>query len=134
MKRGKVIYQERISRSDLRENPENLYVFGDNMARAGYGGQAREMRGEPNAVGIVTKWAPGRAEKDYFTDSDFFRDKVPAEICKAFELLHEHLNSGKDIVIPSSGIGTGLAELELRAPKLYVYIQEKIADLEGVSK
>jgi hypothetical protein len=48
-----------IYRRDLRANPESLYLFGDNTKRVGIGGQAREMRGEPNAVGIATKNAPG---------------------------------------------------------------------------
>jgi hypothetical protein len=55
-----LIFQEWITRKDLRENPDKRYVFGDNVERRGYGGQAKEMRGEPNAIGVVTKWAPRR--------------------------------------------------------------------------
>ena len=53
-----VIYQKRICRDDLRRNPNAVYIFGDNEARTGLGGQAREMRGEPNAMGIATKRSP----------------------------------------------------------------------------
>jgi hypothetical protein len=53
-----IIYQKYIKREDLRANPTVLYVFGDNEARTGLGGQAKEMRGEPNAVGIATKASP----------------------------------------------------------------------------
>jgi redox-sensitive bicupin YhaK (pirin superfamily) len=42
-----------------------LFVFGDNLRRTGFGGQAAEMRGEPNAVGI----APGYEQK-HFADAD----------------------------------------------------------------
>lgn len=47
-----VVKQDQIMRRDLLDNQDKLYVFGDNMVRRGFGGQAREMRGEPNAVGI----------------------------------------------------------------------------------
>jgi hypothetical protein len=50
-----IIYQKFIRRQDLRNNRDKFYVFGDNMQRIGYGGQARDMRGEPNAIGAVTK-------------------------------------------------------------------------------
>ena len=63
---GTITFQERITRADLRANPDTLYVFGDNMRRRGMGGQAAEMRGEPNAVGIPTKWRPSRTEWDFF--------------------------------------------------------------------
>ena len=53
-----IIYQKFIYRSDLKANPSVLYLFGDNLQRVGLGGQAKEMRGEPNAVGIATKKAP----------------------------------------------------------------------------
>ena len=47
-----------------------VFVFGDNMERCGFGGQAAAMRGEPNAVGVPTKWAPGSAPADFFCDDD----------------------------------------------------------------
>lgn len=41
-----------IKRQDLKSNPNTQYLFGDNLKRSGFGGQAKEMRGEPNAIGI----------------------------------------------------------------------------------
>ena len=38
-----VIRQKMIYRQDLGENTDILYVFGDNLERYGYGGQAKEM-------------------------------------------------------------------------------------------
>jgi hypothetical protein len=66
-----IIYQSRIYRADLRANPDVLYVFGDNAIRRGYGGQAGEMRGEPNARGVATKWSPGNHPNDYFSDLQY---------------------------------------------------------------
>jgi len=34
-----------------------FYAFGTSR-RIGFGGQAKEMRGEPNAISVATKWEP----------------------------------------------------------------------------
>lgn len=44
-----------ISRAYVRANRDKLFLFGDNLERRGFGGQAAAMRAEPNAVGIPTK-------------------------------------------------------------------------------
>ena len=33
-----------ITRDKIKENPDVLYLFGDNLLRKGLGGQAKEMR------------------------------------------------------------------------------------------
>ena len=63
-----ILFRHMIYRKQLKDNPNILYVFGDNMVRQGYGGQAREMRGEPNAVGIPTKWRPDNTDGAFFYD------------------------------------------------------------------
>lgn len=128
---GRVIRQKYITRADLGANPERLYVFGDNMMRHGNGGQAAAMRGMPNAVGIPTKWAPHRGDTAYFNDASFLHDDVRTALADAFYKLWHHLESGRDIVIPSDGIGTGLAELPTRAPAFYAHIIGQISRLEG---
>ena len=120
---GTIHFQKKIYRKDLKDHPEVLYVFGDNMARRGYGGQAREMRGEPNAVGIPTKWLPSTAENAYFTDRLGFT-KIIETIDQDFERLEAHLKVGGEIVWPSYGIGTGLANLGKRAPLIAAYIDK----------
>lgn len=55
-----VKYLAWITRDMLRKEPEARFVFGDNAYRKGFGGQAKEMRGEPNALGVATKWYPGK--------------------------------------------------------------------------
>jgi len=57
---GRVIYLPWIERSMLQADPEARFVFGDNAERWGLGGQAKEMRGEPNAIGVATLWSPGQ--------------------------------------------------------------------------
>jgi hypothetical protein len=100
-----LILIHRYCRADAQANPDVLWVFGDNEARVGYGGQAREMRGEPNAIGIATLAAPGR----YWSDDNLARNC--AVIDKDMEHLFLALQAGRIVVFPMDGVGTGLANL-----------------------
>ena len=121
-------YEKHITRKMLRDNPDILFVFGDNMVEQGYGGQAKEMRGEPNAVGIPTKNYPDIRKRDYFSDADF--DKAKVKIDEAFYRLCKHVKAGGQVVVPIDGVGTGYADLPNKAPKIWGYIQGKFASLE----
>lgn len=126
---GSVVRMHRICRSDVKADRNTVYVFGDNMEGRGLGGQAREMRGEPNAIGVPTKWRPGREERDYFTDDDAKDRDVWHAIHGAFERMRAALAEGRNVVIPFDGLGPGLAELPTRAPKLHRMIEDAIAGL-----
>lgn len=115
------------TRDMARAAPNVLFVFGDNMRREGYGGQARELRGEPNAVGIPTKWKPRRVPDAYFTDKDLSTVKEAIDV--AFDRLERHLREGGDVVWPVDGVGSGLAMLPERAPAIDRYIQGRLARL-----
>jgi hypothetical protein len=104
------------------------------MQRLGLGGQAREMRGEPNAIGIPTKQSPGTATHDYFINSDLQNSQIRGEINKGFKQLRQQLLDNKDIVIPKSGIGTGLSQLEQRAPEILRYIELHIRYLYEITE
>jgi hypothetical protein len=120
-------YQKFITRQDLKDNPDTLYVFGDNLERVGLGGQAAEMRGEPNAVGIPTKRSPGMEEEDFFDNSvECFREFLAA-IQPELMLL---MTWDGDIVWPEDGIGTGLAELRKRSKRVWKFISELEDSLE----
>ena len=129
MSRGNIYKVERYTRFEIRARPAWLYVFGDNMKRRGMGGQAKEARGEINAVGIPTKWAPGTCAQDYFTDGDLYAVRDALDL--SFEKLEAHLAMGGCVVWPADGIGTGLAELPTRAPKIHAYIKERLRRLEN---
>lgn len=118
-----------ITRKMVRAEPGTLFVFGDNIGRKGLRGQAREMRGEPNSVGVPTKWLPTRDANAYFRDDDF--DRVKASIDAQLWKLANHLDHGGKVVWPEDGIGTGLAELETRAPRIFAYIETARAFLEN---
>ena len=121
----KIEYRKTILREDLRNEPEALFVFGDSMARKGLGGQAKEMRYEPNAVGIPTKKHPSMRQDSFFSDIDFSWWVRATK--DDFDRLRDH--KGK-IVWPSDDIGTGLAQLPERAPKIWNFIQDFKLTLE----
>lgn len=122
-------FRKIITRDMLRAEPGTLFVFGDNLLRVGLGGQAKEMRGEPNAVGIPTKKAPRNSDDAFFSDEDF--DTVKPELDAAFAVLEQHLSAGGRVVWPSDGVGTGFAALPSRAPAIWSYLEQRRTALDG---
>lgn len=127
-----VLFQRIIVRSDLRNNPHVMYLFGDNELRKGMGGQAKEMRGEPNAIGIPTKRAPYADESSYWSDADY--DRVEELVYQSFWRPYWHIQSEGVVIIPSDGLGTGRAELPTRAPKIMKLIEEEVGKLIAADK
>ena len=125
---GTLIYKKHISKRDVLERfPNTLFLFGDNMRRQGYGGQAGAMRDHPNCFGVPTKWAPDTQKTSYFKDEDF--GFVEDTIRFPFTIAYSFLMIGKTVVVPTDGLGTGLAELPTRAPKIFAFIENCIAML-----
>lgn len=112
----------------LRAEPGVLFVFGDNLERWGLGGQAAEMRGEPNAVGLPTKVSPKR----YMTDADL--RAVQTEAQPDLDRLAAQLRSGGRVVWPADGIGTGLAGLRTHAPLVALFYDDLLANLESIAR
>ena len=115
-----------ITREYVRANADKIFLFGDNLLRKGYGGQAGAMRDEPNAVGIPTKKKPSNAPDAFFSDTEFGQNKNAIDL--AFSELDGRAK-GKVIVIPAAGLGTGLADLQNRAPKTFQYLERRLAAL-----
>lgn len=108
--------QKWIERDDLVNNPEALFLFGDNTERVGMGGQAGAMRGESNAHGIATKWTPTSGTNAYFSDDEFV--DCCRVISQDFRDVFRWRDRGRTIVIPADGLGTGLSRLPELAPKV----------------
>tara|TARA_Y100000034_G_scaffold34222_1_gene41914 strand:- start:81 stop:461 length:381 start_codon:yes stop_codon:yes gene_type:complete len=119
-----VKFQRFITRQNLRDNPDTLYVFGDNFIRSGMGGQAKEMRGEPNAIGLPTKKAPTYRTEDFLTDKDLLA--VMSKSSDNIAILVDHLQKREIVVWPEDGIGTGRARLgpDSKILLYYKYILE----------
>jgi hypothetical protein len=113
----------------LRDNPDSLFVFGDNTHKVGKGGQAI-IRDEPNAFGIATKVSPNI----YFTDELFYNnvERIDYDIL----CIEEQSLKYKEIVFPKDGLGTGLAKLKEKAPKTYRHLRKELLihfDFDNVS-
>ena len=124
----KVERRDSITRESVRAEPETLFVFGDNDQRKGFGGQAKAMRGEPNAVGVRTKAAPRTGESVYWSDATY--EENIKKIDEDFKPIESHKGT---VVIPSAGLGTGLSKLQKHAPKTLAYIESKIAALSSTA-
>lgn len=106
-----LLKQKWITRADLKANQDIWYCFGDNLQRIGLGGQAKEMRGEPNALGIATKASPWE-----YLDDDLHFLHIAEHYAEVFDVLDTFLAQGDTVVFPEDGFGTGLADLAVRAP------------------
>lgn len=116
-----------ITKDKVKENTDVLYLFGDNLLRKGLGGQAKEMRGEENALGVVSKKYPSNNISSFYTDDDFYSwlEVFSVDI----KNLAEKINSGKykALVIPQ--IGVGLADLPNKAPRIWKYLKTTLDSL-----
>lgn len=118
------IYLDHITRNDVRNNRHLLFIFGDNDARAGFGGQAKEMRGEINSHGIRVKKLPEMGMNAFYTDIEYNENirKIKTDVDGIMWLVKNEACQG--LVIPSAGIGTGFAQLANRAPKTAKFLDD----------
>jgi hypothetical protein len=106
----KIIYIPHITRKYVRDRPNLLFIFGDNDERRGFGGLAKEVRGESNLVGIRVKRFPSYCDTSFYMDMDFFNQSLKIK-CDVEEVKTRSKNYDA-IVFPSNGIGTGLVDLK----------------------
>lgn len=123
----KIYRQKWIERADLQDNPDVVFLFGDNVQRKGMGGQAAAMRGESNAIGIATKWAPDNRVTSFFSDVDF--ERIAPIITEDFLKAFDARSRGLLIVVPTDGLGTGLSQLPERAPLINQLVTDFLAAL-----
>ncbi len=110
----------RYTDADVKANPNKIYVFGDNTQRIGTGGQA-QIRNNSNSMGIATKLAPSMEDSAFMTDKDLAKNKavIDGDIAKIKA-------TGKPVVFPKDGLGTGLAKLKEKAPQTYAYLKQRL--------
>jgi len=114
---SKIQKVKRYSIDLAKSNPNHLYIFGDNLTGMGRSGQA-VIRYCKNAHGIPTKKLPSQYDNSYFTD-----DEYEINIMWIKDAIDNIAYDEYDcIVFPEDGLGTGLAELPIRAPKTYEFL------------
>ncbi len=114
-----IIFDGYWTRDDVKRHKNALFIFGDNNAGIGNGGQAI-IRGLPNTAGIPTKKYPSNSYKAFYRDSEYEENK--AHIRNAINDILGRSDNYKYLVLPADGFGTGLADLPNRAPKTYRYL------------
>jgi len=109
-------------------NPEILFVYGDNDLSFGKRGQAC-IRDCVNAHGIPTKRAPDNSRDAFYSDQYY------SHCCGQIErAIREILKANYEkIVFPRDGLGTGLADLPRKAPKVYAYLTGRLLVVFGVA-
>jgi hypothetical protein len=123
----KVRFVERYTLALVKRHPDEIFVFGDNMA--GWGkkiGQAI-IRPMPNAFGVPTKREPARYEAAYFSDQPDEFAAIHKSLQKLYRLSRTHT-----LVFPLGGLGTGLAEMQVRSPQAWKYMNQILKDHFGV--
>lgn len=113
------VYKGNWTREYVNFNKDKVFVFGDNDARIGKGGQAT-IRGLTNVIGLRTKRGPSKKPAAFYNDSQLKdnKSKIDEDILNIKKLSM----SGKTIVFSKNGYGTGLANLKLKAPKTFEYL------------
>ncbi len=117
---------------ELRDNPDKIFVFGDNLQEWGKAGQA-VIRDEPNAMGIPTKVKPTMEEDAFFTDEEPAGKHFRIDIEKAIRKISTRAKEESAVVVfPASGIGTGLASMRTKAPNAFSYLNHRIMEEFGI--
>ena len=115
-----------ITAEFLKKNPDVIFVFGDNLVRAGKGGAAK-LRDEPNTYGFLTKKYPNNK------DSSFFHPKEYKKVFyREFLFLIKKIkkNPEKTYIIPK--LGSGLANRYFIYEKIIQPNLEKLKSLKNV--
>lgn len=92
-----------VTKEFLDENPNAVFIFGDNLRRVGYGGAA-VLRDHPQTYGFITKKSPDNMDESFYRPESYNIDFI----VYAIELqLFIEKNMDKTFYI--SQLGGGLA-------------------------
>lgn len=119
-----------ITRSDVFQRRDLIFVFGDNDQRKGRGGQAYACRGQPNAIGVRLKKTPADHPSAYWSDDDF--ETNARKIDEDVAAIRSVLEAGMTVVFPKGGLSIGSANLEDVAPRTAAYLRERLASLKTI--
>ena len=111
-------FEEILTVELCKNNPNSIIVFGDNLIGKGKKGQAI-IRDCSNSYGVPTKRLPSMKEGSFFSDQESEYNLVKERLSN---LWKEH-KAGKVIILPTNKIGSGLADLQNKSPKIYKMIE-----------
>jgi hypothetical protein len=92
-----------VSTQYLRENPDHIFVFGDNKLGRGKKGAAIH-RDEPNSYGFITKKRPSYSNDAYYKPREY-KDVFDKELTRLIKLVEQN----PDLTFLISRLGSGLA-------------------------
>lgn len=121
----KVEFAHFFSTKLCTENPDKIFVFGDNYTRYGKRGQA-VIRDCKNTYGIPTKLRPTMDDDAFLNDALQFKYSSDL-VCWADELLT--LAQSHTLVFPIGGIGTGLSQMPTRCPQCFQSLSKVLEQL-----
>jgi len=124
------IQEEWYSLEQCKNNPDKLYVFGDNTIRKGNGGQA-SIRNAINSIGIATKRLPSSNKHSYFEDNYEEYEIIAEDIEKV--IVEYKVGEYKTLVLPQDGLGTGLSEMPQRAPDLFNWMNGVLSEVLNIN-
>ncbi len=123
--KGVEIYNGFWTVEDVKNSSDKIFVFGDNNARVGKGGQAiiRDLR---NSIGIRTKKGPNNKPVAFYNDNEYHENckNILQDVVK----IRSKLVLGQTIVLAKDGYGTGLAKLSETAPMTYNFLVDVLRD------
>lgn len=115
--------------TDCSDNPKSLFLFGDNDEKRGKGGQAI-IRDCVNTIGIPTKKFPSNVRNAFYSDNDY--EDNCKKITNAFMRMIDMSVKYDEIIFPSDGFGTGLAQLSTKAPNTFTFLNNLINECFGI--
>lgn len=118
------IYEELYTVEAVEAEPDAIFIFGDNLAQWGRGGQAI-IRDCPNVLGIPTKEAPFT----YMNERSFLAGEYTEAFAQSFTVIRLLLQNGTTVYWPKDGVGTGLAKLKEKAPSALKFIDQEVQKL-----
>jgi len=112
--------------TDCTMQSNKLFIFGDNTEKVGRGGQAC-IRPCSNTIGIATKLSCG----EFMNDDNFITNKMWIDNDIVNILKKSNFPGYTTIVFPFSGIGTGLANMQQKCPKTFLYLSTILLEQFG---
>lgn len=127
-----IVQEEWFNVQQCLDNPNNIYIFGDNGLRIGEGGQA-QIRNSYNVIGIATKRLPTRELNSFFNDSFSDVEIINSDLRELYEFMEKPESISYTFVFPKDGLGTGLSELEERSPMICELLKSHLLQWFGIS-